>query len=393
MNYNFDEIINRNGTACEKWDPQYLQDRFGTTDIIPMWVADLDFRSPPTVMDALQKRIEHGVFGYTFRDKKYFDAVTSWVAKRHNWALQPEWIEHSPGVVPAIALLIRALTSPKDKIVIQSPVYHHFAKAIHSSERSLVDSPLVYKNGTYEIDYQAFEEVIKDAKLFILCNPHNPVGRVWTKDELTKVGEICLKYHVPVISDEIHCDMIFAPNKFTAFASISEVFANHSITCMSPSKTFNLQGMQMSTVIIPNAQIRQKYTTILNSLVLGNPTPMGLVALESVYNTGEDWLDAVLAYLKENVEYTVNFFEKNIPEIKVTKPEGTYMLWLNCQGLNMNREQLDKFMLYEAKIAMNEGHIFGENGSGFMRMNIGCSRILLKQALNQLLNAVKLYRK
>ncbi|ABS48747.1 MULTISPECIES: MalY/PatB family protein [Yersinia pseudotuberculosis complex] len=389
MDYNFDEVIDRSNTACEKWDAHYLNARFGMTDLTPMWVADMDFRSPDSVISALSERVNHGIYGYTFRPDSFLDAITQWVKKRHQWLIKPEWISHSPGVVPGLAMAIRGLTKPGDKILIQSPVYHHFANVIARNDREVVASELLYGNEKYDIDFAHFEACIATGvKLFILCNPHNPVGRVWTRDELTTMGNICLRHNVIVIADEIHCDIVFKGSKFTPFASISPDFENNSITCMAPSKTFNLLGTQTSAIIIPNQELRNKYETELNSLALGNPNPFGVIALETAYKEGEEWLESLLGYLQHNLDFAVDFFKKYIPKITLVKPEGTYLLWLDCRGLGLTPYELEQFILTKAKLALNEGHIFGESGENFMRMNIGCPKSVLTSALIQLKYAV-----
>jgi cysteine-S-conjugate beta-lyase len=387
MKYNFDQGINRLNTCSEKWDG--LKKRFGVKDVIPMWVADMDFMSPPQVREALKKRVEHGVYGYTFRPESYFTAVIDWLEKRHQWTIQNEWISHSPGVIPALSLIIQTFTQPGDKIMIQTPVYHAFSRVIKAQNRTVVSNPLKFENRNYTMDFSDLEAKIDPAvKMIILCSPHNPVGRVWNRDELTKLGEICIKHNILVVSDEIHFDLIYKGSKHIPFASISSDFADLSITCIAPSKTFNLLGLHTSSVIISNSKLRRSYNKAVNELSLGSPNIFGMIASESAYRDGEEWLNQLIDYLQGNLDFVMQFLKEHIPQIKVIPPEGTYLVWLDFQQLRLSTKDLDHFMLHKAKVALNEGHIFGEEGKGFMRMNIACPRSTLEKALYQIRDAV-----
>lgn len=387
MKYNFDQEICRIGTDCEKWDN--LENLFGKKDLIPMWVADMDFQSPQPVIEALKQRAEHGVYGYALRSDSYMESIAGWLKRRHRWSVEKEWITHSPGVIPALSLAIQSFTEPGDKIIIQPPVYHHFARVIEASGRKIVNNPLMLENGHYSMDFEDLEAKIDaTVKMLILCSPHNPIGRVWSKEELTRLGQLCMKHNILVVADEIHCDFVYKPYTHIPFASISEEFANHSLTCLAPSKTFNLMGVQTSSIIIPNQQLHNKYDRELNTFSIGSPNIFGAVALEAAYCHGEGWLDQLLDYLQGNLEYTMSYFSKNIPEINIIQPEGTYLVWLDCRELCFSVKELDEFILRRARVAMNEGHIFGIEGEGFMRLNIACPRSMLKNALNGIEKAV-----
>ncbi|MDW7615598.1 MalY/PatB family protein [Peribacillus simplex] len=387
MKYNFDLEIRRLNTDCEKWDK--LESQFGVKDVIPMWVADMDFQSPQPIIEALKQRVEHGVYGYTLRPDSYMESIVSWLKRRHRWSIEKEWITHSPGVIPALSLAIQSFTQTGDKIIIQPPVYHHFARVIQANGREIVNNPLKLENGHYSIDFADLEaKMDSTVKMLILCSPHNPIGRVWSKEELTRLGQICMKHNILVVADEIHCDFVYKTHTHIPFASISEEFANHSLTCIAPSKTFNLMGVQTSSIIIPNQQLRDRYDRELNTLSIGSPNIFGVVALEAAYRHGEEWLDQLLEYLQGNLEFTLNYFSKNIPQIKVIQPEGTYLVWLDCRELGFSVKELDEFMLRKARVAMNEGLIFGMEGEGFMRLNIACPRSMLKNALDGIEKAI-----
>ncbi|MGG3494885.1 MalY/PatB family protein [Peribacillus simplex] len=387
MKYNFDQEIRRLNTDCEKWDK--LESQFGVKDVIPMWVADMDFQSPQPIIEALKQRVEHGVYGYTLRPDSYMESIVSWLKRRHRWSIEKEWITHSPGVIPALSLAIQSFTQTGDKIIIQPPVYHHFARVIQANGREIVNNPLKLENGHYSIDFADLEaKMDSTVKMLILCSPHNPIGRVWSKEELTRLGQICMKHNILVVADEIHCDFVYKTHTHIPFASISEEFANHSLTCIAPSKTFNLMGVQTSSIIIPNQQLRDRYDRELNTLSIGSPNIFGVVALEAAYRHGEEWLDQLLEYLQGNLEFTLNYFSKNIPQIKVIQPEGTYLVWLDCRELGFSVKELDEFMLRKARVAMNEGLIFGMEGEGFMRLNIACPRSMLKNALDGIEKAI-----
>ncbi len=382
--YDFDEVIDRRHTSSMKWDTNKDE------GILPLWVADMDFRSPRPVIDAVKEIAERGIYGYTFAPESYHEAVAEWLLKRHAMETRGEWIKFGPGVVPAINMLIRAFTETGDKVIIQRPVYYPFFISIDNNHRQILDNPLKYNDGQYEMDFEDLESKAADpqAKLLILCSPHNPVGRVWTKEELTRLGEICLRNGVIVISDEIHHDLIFRGNKHTAFATISEDFAQNSVTCTAPSKTFNLAGLQTSTIIIPNERLRARYSEVLESNFLRRPNIFGIAALDAAYRHGEEWLEELLDYLQGNLDFLTDFVERRMPQIKVVKPQGTYLVWMDFRELGMRGRQLEDFMLNRARLWLDEGYIFGSTGDGFERINIACPRATLTEALNRLSSAV-----
>ncbi|MFK9090796.1 MalY/PatB family protein [Bacillus salipaludis] len=385
--YDFDQVINRASTACQKWDD--LQKRFGVHDAIPMWIADMDFKSPPPVIEALNQRVKHGIFGYTSRPDSFYEAIIDWVNRRHHWQIDKKWIAPSPGILSALSLSINSFTQQGDKVIIQTPVYHPFSQIIKSLGREVVTNPLNLKNGRYTLDFDDLESKIDSTvKILVLCNPHNPVGRVWSLEELTMLGEICIKHNILVISDEIHCDLVYRGYKHLPFASISEEFANHSITCIAPSKTFNIAGLQTSCNIIPNEEIRDIFNQSINNQCIGSPNAFGIIAAESAYRYGEEWLEQLINYLQGNLDFVIHYFQENIPHIKVIRPESTFLVWLDCRELGLTPKELDEFMLNKAGVAMNEGYIFGVDGEGFMRMNIGCPRSVLEKCLCQIEGAV-----
>jgi len=390
MKYNFDEVIDRTDYHSVKWDE--LETVFGAVpqDVLPMWIADMEFRSPKPVIEAIKKANEHGIYGYTSRPDSYYQAIINWNGKRHNWKIKKDWIAYGPGVIPALSLIIRAFCQSADKVVVQTPVYYPFFKVIENNGCHILKNPLKLKNRRYVMDFEDLERKVDDprVKLLILCSPHNPVGRVWQKEELVKLGEICLENDVIVISDEIHADILFEGYKHTPFASISREFAQNSITCTAPSKTFNLAGLQTSSVIISNKKYYKIYNDILDSLGLTENNVFGLVALEAAYRDGEEWLEQLLSYLNENLRFLMKYFEERIPKIKVIKPEGTYLVWLNCRQLGFSPRDLNNFMLKEARVALDDGYWFGTEGKGFMRINIACSRSFLEEALRRIERAV-----
>lgn len=389
MKYNFDLMINRYNTDSLKWDK--TERLFGDKDILPMWVADMDFMSPQPVIDAIRRRSEHGAFGYSVRSNSYLDVFVDWVERRHHWMINKKWIRCTPGIMPAIGLAIQSFTEPGDKVIIQTPVYHPFTHVVTKNKRELVNSPLKFENGKYVMDYEDIERKIDcGVKMLILCNPHNPVGRVWTREELVKLGDICMRHNVLVISDEAHCDLIYKGNTHIPFASISTKFAESSITCTAPSKPFNIAGLQMSNVIIPNQTLRKTFTEVVDALYLGSSNTFGLVAAESAYRYGEEWLDELMEYIQGNLEYLTKFVENKLNKIKVIQPEGTYLAWLDCRELGMDAENLEKFFHKEAKVAFDEGYKFGLGGEGFTRVNMACPRALLEEGLNRIEKAVNL---
>jgi len=391
MKYNFDEVIDRTNYHSVKWDE--LKTKFGDIpkDVLPMWIADMEFRSPQPVIEAIKKANEHGIYGYTSRPDSYYQAIIDWMERRHNWKVKKDWLAFSPGVVPALSFIIRAFCQPGDKVVVQPQVYYPFFRVIENNGCHVVNNPLKLSNKKYFIDWEDLERKVDDprAKLLILCSPHNPVGRVWQKEELIILGEICLKHHIIVVSDEIHADILFKGYRHIPFASISPAFAHNSITCTAPSKTFNLAGLQTSTIIIPNKKYYKIYNNILDSLALDENNVFGLVALEAAYRDGEEWLEQLLSYLNENLEFLMKYFKERIPKIKVIKPEGTYLVWLDCRQLGLSDKDLNNFMIKKARVALDDGYWFGAEGKGFMRINIACPRSFLEEGLKRIERAVK----
>lgn len=388
MQYDFSEVINRKDTLCTKWDE--VDSRLGVHGLLPLWIADMDFKSPKEVINAIKVRADHGIFGYVTEPDSYYEAIINWVKNRHNWQIEREWITHAPGVVAALSFAVLALTKPGDKIIIQPPIYYPFKKIIECNDRQVVYNPLIFNGEKYSLNYEDLEEKIDSkVKLLLLCNPHNPIGKVWTKEELQKIGEICLKHNVLVVSDEIHSDFIYQGYQHTSFASISNEFAQHSITCNSASKTFNLAGLQTSYIIIPNEELFKKYNNILNALSLLKHNLFGVVTLEAAYTYGGEWLKQMLDYLQGNLDFMIDFIAQRLPQIKVIKPEGTYLIWLDFRELGMEVMELKNFILTKAKVAMDDGYIFGPGGEGFERINIACPRRTLKEGLCRIEKAIK----
>ncbi len=392
MRYDFDQIIERRNTGGAKWDA--CENVFGTQDVIPMWVADMDFAIAKPITDALRRRTEHEVYGYTQPLPSVTEAVVARVKKKYNWRIEPEWVVFTPGVVPAIFAAVRAFTKPGDGVVLQGPVYHPFWSAITANDCCVADNKLRLKEGHYDIDFKGLGSKFrgeKASKMMILCHPHNPVGRVWTEKELRRMGEIVIENNALMISDEIHCELLFRGFKHIPFAAISDEFAQNSIVCMAPSKTFNLAGLSASTIIIPNKKIRDSFCSARMGFMPG-VNAFGLVALEAAYRHGDDWLEQLLDYLQGNLEFLVKYFEEKIPEVKVIKPEGTYLVWLDFRKLGLKEKKLRDLLIKKAKIGLEEGTIFGPEGKGFQRMNIACPRATLKEALGRIEGAVRSLR-
>lgn len=389
MRYNFDEIIERRGTDCIKYDA--MKDFIGAEDVIAMWVADMDFKTPPFIAEALKKRFDHEVYAYSIRPKSYFESIKNWLRRRHQWEVETEWMVFTPGVVPAINIAVLALTQTGDGIIVQPPVYFPFFHAATDHGRKLIYNPLVIKDRRLCMDFENLEMLAKEgAKMLILSNPHNPAGSAWTKDELTQLASICLKYNIIVLSDEIHCDLVLKPYKHVPLAGISEEFSQNCITSIAPSKTFNLSGLSTSTAIIQNDEIRAKFVKMLDSIHIGLGNIAGNVASEAAYSFGDEWLDQLIEYLGLNADYLFNFLKKEIPAIKMLKPEATYLVWLDCRELGLDNQQLNDLFQKEAKLGLNPGFMFGPGGDGFMRMNIACPKTVLKQACLQLKSAVEI---
>ncbi len=386
--YDFQQVIPRKNTNSMKWDK--LIEGYKRDDLLPMWVADMDFLVSHHITEAISKKLKNPVFGYTFCSDDYYNAVVNWMKKRHNWDIKREWIIFTPGVVPALSYAIRAYSEIGDNVVIQTSVYHLFKQTIINNQRNVITNPLKYENGTYIMDFEDLEKKIDSkTKLLILCSPHNPVGRVWTVEELLKLSEICLKNNIKIISDEIHFDLIYKDYKHTVLSTISNEIKENSIICTAPSKTFNLAGMQVSNIIIPNKEMRDKYNWQLEIDHIGKPNSFGEAALIAAYNDSEQWLDSLIAYIEQTKDYFIDYIEKHIPQLKVVNPEGTYLLWVDCSELGMNSQELKDFFINECKLALNHGQMFGEEGDSFQRFNIACSRTLVQEALDRMNQAIK----
>lgn len=385
MKYDFDEIIPRRGTNSYKWDSAQQE------DVLPMWVADMDFRTAPAVVEALSRRVEHGIFGYTKVPDAYYEALIGWFARRHGWQMQRDWIIYTSGVVPALSAVIKALTVPGDRVLVQTPVYNCFFSSIRNNGCEVVANPLVFENETYRIDFEELERKAADpkVKLLLLCNPHNPAGRVWTKEELVRLGEICIRHQVWVVADEIHCELVFPEHVYTPFASISEEFLMNSVTCLSPSKAFNLAGLQIANIVAADAGMRSKIDKAININEVCDVNPFGVEALMAAYNDGEEWLEALLNYLSWNYRSLKNFFNEHLPEFPVAKLEGTYLVWVDCRALRRSSKEIADLLLEKEKLWLNEGSMYGEAGEGFIRINIACPRQVLMDGLNSLKHGLK----
>ncbi|MEN6622329.1 MAG: PatB family C-S lyase [Smithella sp.] len=395
MKYDFDLICTRQNSSCVKWD--LVQSIFGRDDVIPMCVADKDFPVAPPIVDALKKRAEHEFYGYTSASADTIQSLVNHMWNKFAWRIKPEWIVFTPGVVPALNVAVRALTHPGDEVVLQEPVYYPFFPAVTSSGCQVANNQLQLINGRYEIDYENLENLFQARvgmlpepnriKAAILCNPHNPVGRLWNKEELIRLGEIIIGHGCIVISDEIHCELLYRGFEHTPFASISEKFEQNSIVCMSPSKTFNLAGLQASSIIIPNKKLRHLFNETRTG-ILPTPNLFGYSALEAAYRFGDEWLIQLLDYIQDSLDFLMEYFVERIPRIRVIKPQATYLVWLDCHDLGLDDNALRSFMREKAKVGLDDGFLFGAGGSGFQRMNIACPRSVLKEALGRLEAAV-----
>ncbi len=387
-NLDFDTVVKRKGTHCLKYD--FAVERGKPEDILPLWVADMDFKVSSYVQEALQNQVEHGIFGYSDGQDEYFQAVKGWIYDRHGYEIKREWLFKTPGIVLSIALAIQAYTKEGDGVLLQLPVYYPFSETIRDNNRKLVSNDLVYRNGRYEIDFEDFEKKIveENVKLFLLCSPHNPVGRVWTKEELLKMGEICLKHGVKVLSDEIHSDFILK-GKHLVFPSLSKELEEITILCTSPSKTFNLAGLQISNILIPNAENRKLFRERLDACGYSQPNVMGVVACQAAYEKGTEWYEHLLAYLKENVAFVKDYVEKKLPKAKLIDPEGTYLLWFDLTAYGFCDAELNERIIYKGGLWLDSGEIFGPLGSGFQRINVACPRSILKTALEKLKYALE----
>jgi cystathionine beta-lyase len=391
MTWNFDEPTEREGTNCIKYDRR--EEIFGRKDVIPMWVADMDFKTPDFVISALKDQLSHEIFGYSFRPAEYFSSITGWLKSRHNWSIAREWIIFTPGIVPALNFCTLAFTGPGDKIIVQPPVYFPFFSAIESHGRTLVYNQLKEEDGRWVMDFNSLADLIDEkTRMIILSNPHNPVGRVWTPEELKQLADICLENNILILSDEIHCDLVLPGFIHTPVAALSQEISENTITCIAPSKTFNLAGLSTSTVIISNPSLRKSFNRVVDNLHIGGGNIFGNAASVAAYTHGHNWLEALLDYIDRNVDFVENYCLKMIPEIIPVQPEATYMIWLDCRKLGMTGKELQKFFVNRAGIGMNEGSTFGPGGEGFMRMNLGTTHRTVTRAMEQIEKAVSSLR-
>lgn len=379
MEYNFDRLISRRGTHSYKWDSAKSE------DVLPMWVADMDFHTAPAIVEALRSRVEHGIFGYTRVPDSYYEAVTGWFSRRHGWKIDREWMIYTSGIVPAISAVIKALTVPGDKVLVQTPVYNCFFSSIRNNGCETVSNPLLKTDDTYRMDFDDLEQKVADekVKVMLLCNPHNPAGRVWTREELMRVGDICLRYDVTVVSDEIHCELVFPGHIYTPFASLSDKFLRHSVTCLSPSKAFNMAGLQIANIICADEDMRRKIDKAININEVCDVNPFGVIATQAAYTEGEEWLKQLLDYLHGNYIYMQDFCREHLPDFPIAKLEGTYLVWMDCRALDMSSEELEQRLIDEAGLWLNAGTMYGAEGKGFMRWNIACPQTTLAEGLKR----------
>jgi len=387
MKYNFDNVFDRSTNFSAKYDE--LGKKFGASDLLPLWVADMDFKTADPIVEAIRQRVEQGIYGYTSRPDSYYEAAQQWLERRHGWKPDTKLMTHSPGVVPSLSFIIEHFTEPSDKIIIQPPVYYPFFDVVRNHGRKLVLNPLKMNNGKYEIDFDHLEQLAADgAKMLILCSPHNPIGRVWTKEELVRLGEICIAHGVRVIADEIHSDLVFGSNRHIPFASISESFRQNSITCIAPSKTFNLAGLQASLIIFPTEKEKEAFEEILGCLDIKRNNCFSLVATEAAYRHGDEWLDQLKQYIEDNFTFIQDYCRQHIPCLHPNRPEGTYLVWIDCRELGFDKDELHQFMIEKAKIALDDGFWFGDEYGGFMRLNAACPRSILAEALDRWKKAI-----
>ncbi|ACO87093.1 cystathionine beta-lyase [Clostridium botulinum] len=386
MKYDFDEIIDRSNNRAAKYDERVK--KFGTSEVIPLWIADMDFRTAQPIIDACKRKAEEGVWGYTSRPDSYFKAVQEWEKRRNQWDVDVSLMSWSLGVVPALSAIVKIFSHTGDKILIQTPVYSEFYDITEAWARVVVENQFIEKNGKWHIDFEDFEKKAKECKIFLLCNPHNPLGIVWEPEELKRMAEICIANDVLLVSDEIHSDLIFHGKKHTPTATLSKEISKKIITCVSATKTFNLAGLQASTTIFPNEQMKQKFDGFWMNMDIQRNNAFSSVAMEAAYNEGEEWLTQLLAYVSENFDFIKKYFDENIPKIKPNVPDATYLVWLDCRELGMSNEELRDFMIHKVGLGLNEGCSFGRSLSGYMRLNAACPRSVLEQALKQLKEAI-----
>lgn len=391
MKYNFDEIIDRSNSYSAKLDEMEM--KFGRSDLIPMWIADMDFKTAQPIIDALHKRVDEGIWGYTSRPDEYFESVRDWQIYKNNWAPETKYMAHALGVLPMLANVCNAIIEKGQKVILQTPVFSEFKTVLDNWGIEIVYNPLLKIGDEYEIDFDDLEEKAKEADYIIFCSPHNPIGKVWKKDDIEKLAQICIKNNVTIISDEMYSDIILFDNKHIPTASLSEEIRANTITFTSTTKTFNLAGVQVATCIFPNVELKEKYELTLAKFETKRNNAFSIVANQVAMNEGKDWFRQVTEYIEDNILFAMDYISKNIPEIRYSKPEGTYLLWLDCTALNLSQDELVDFFVNKAKLALNNGETFGEEGIGYMRMNLACPKSVVKQALIQLKEAVEKHRK
>lgn len=391
MRWDFDEEVSRENTGCVKYDLR--KEVFGTGNVIPMWVADMDFKTPDFIIRAMEKRLEHEIMGYSFHPHEYFSSISAWLLKKHKWEIDKEWICFCPGVVPALNLCTLAFTRPGDSIIIQPPVYTPFFSAVESHGRNLILNKLAEKDGRWIMDLESLaSSITRDTRMIIISNPHNPVGRSWTPDELAGLAEICISNNILILSDEIHSDLTLPGYCHTPVARLSDRIAEITVTCIAPSKTFNLAGLSTSSLIISNPVLRKYFKSKIDHLHIGNGNIFGTVASVAAYSEGQEWLDSLMEYLNRNSVYIIDYCREQIPEIIPVRPESTYMIWLDCRKLGMEGKELGEFFVSKAKVGLSEGSSFGPGGEGFMRMNMATTLRNVKQAMEQIRMAVETLR-
>ena len=387
MIYNFDKVISRKGTHSVKWDARKAY--FGSEDLLPMWVADMDFPVPVELVEAIKRRADHPLYGYTIRPDSYFKSFIRWVKDRHEWEIKKDWVLFSPGVVPALNFIVQAFSKPGDKILIQPPVYHPFFFSVENNHREMVFNQLKLVNGRYEMDFDDLESKLPGVKMILLSNPHNPVGRAWTQEELMQLAELCIMHKVLIISDEIHSDLALPGFKHIPVASLGDEIAANTLTCMAPSKTFNLAGLSTSSMIISDPAKRANFEEYLDRFHITGGNVFGMVASEAAYLHGKDWLDQVLEYIQGNFDFLDNFLKENLPMLHLTPAEATYLAWLDFSALKMDGDGLKSFLINKAKVGLNDGRTYRDGGEGFQRMNLACPRSILEEALQRIEKAIK----
>ena len=386
MNYNFDEVVCRKHTDALKLEA--LAPRWGRTDLLPMWVADMDFKTPPFIVEVMKKRMECEVFGYTAKPESWYEAIISWQKRRHKWTITKEMISFVPGVVPALAMAVQAFTQRGEKVMIQQPVYNPFAQVIRNNHRELVNCPLELKDGQYHINFKLFEKKIKGCKLFLFCHPHNPGGRVWTREELKKVATICAQNNVIIVADEIHADLTLLPYEHIPFASVSEEAKQNSVVFASPSKAFNMAGLATSYAVIANPTLRRRFESYVEGNELAGGNVFAFNTVVAAYNKGEEWLQQMLTYVQGNIDEVVSYIKENIPQLKVIIPQASYLVFIDFSALQLNQKDIVALCTNRAHLALNDGSIYGEEGNGYMRINLACPRSMVRQALAQLKDAI-----